>query len=92
MPIIYIHYDSQFVIGKAQSNMYNDKSKLIYHINNILKQFLSNDIILINYVKSKEKIMNLLTKGLLREFVNNSSKKICLKTFKIKEFNDSNPT
>jgi hypothetical protein len=72
--------------------MYNGKFKHIYHKNNILKKFLSNYIIVIDYVKSKENIVNTLTKGLFKEPVNNSSKKMCLKTFKIKEFNDSNPT
>jgi hypothetical protein len=72
--------------------MYNGKFKHIYHKNNILKKFLSNYIIVIDYEKSKENIVNTLTKGLFKELVNNSSKKMCLKTFKIKEFNDSNPT
>jgi hypothetical protein len=51
-----------------------------------------NKITYIDYVKSKENIVNLLTKGLLRELVYNSSRKIGLKPLKIKECNDGNHT
>jgi len=41
-----------------------------------------NEIILIDYVKLKKNIMDSLIKGLLREFVYNSSKEMDLKPFK----------
>jgi hypothetical protein len=63
---IYVHFDSQSAIGRAQSSMYNDKSKYVHHRYNIVKHLLFNEIISIDYVKSKENIVDLLTKGLLR--------------------------
>jgi hypothetical protein len=48
--------------------MHNCKSTHGHHVYNIVKHLLSNWIIFIDYVKSKENIMDLLTKALLREF------------------------
>ena len=50
---IYVHCDSQSAIGKAQSTMHYDKSRHICHRHNTIKHLLSNEIISINYVKSK---------------------------------------
>jgi len=47
--------------------MYNRKSRHIRRRNNIVKHLLSNGIISILYLKSKENIMYLLTNDLLRE-------------------------
>jgi len=44
--------------------MYNGKSRHIYRKHNIIKYFLSNEIILIDHVKSKENISDPPTKGL----------------------------
>ena len=90
--IIYVYCDSQSTIGKTQSNMYNGKSIYIFCRHNIVKNFLSNDIIYIDYVKSIENIMDPLTKGLLRELVYNSLRVIGLKPLKIKYCNDDNHT
>jgi len=92
VPIIYVRYDSQSSIGRAQNSICNGKSTHVRHIHNIVKHLLSNKITYIDYVKSKENIVNLLTKGLLRELVYNSSRKIGLKPLKIKECNDGNHT
>jgi hypothetical protein len=51
--------------------MYNDKSRHICHKYNIVKHLLSNKITFINYVKLKENIADLLTKGLSRELAYN---------------------
>jgi len=56
--------------------IYNEKSG---HRHNIVKHLLSNEIISIDYVKSKEDIVDMLTKGLLREIVYNSSRGMDLK-------------
>jgi hypothetical protein len=73
-------------------SMYNDKSRYIHHRDNIIKLFLSNIIILIGYVESKENIENLVTKGLSRGFVYNSTKRMSLKLLKVKECNDGSYT
>jgi len=47
--------------------MHNDKSR-----HNTIKHFLLNEIISINYVKSKQNIVDSLTKNLLRELMYDS--------------------
>ena len=53
--------------------MYNGKSRHIRRRHNTIKQLLSNSVISLNYVKSKDNIANPLTKGLNRELVEKSS-------------------
>jgi hypothetical protein len=62
--------------------MYNVKSRYICHRHNIIKHLLSNEIISIDFIKSKENIMGPLTKDLLRELVYNSLKGMGLKLLK----------
>ena len=59
--------------------MYNGKSRHIRQRHNTVRQLLSNGIISIDFIKSKENIVDLLTKGLSREQVNCSSKGMGLK-------------
>ena len=82
MSPICIHYDSQSAIGRAQSNMYNGKSRYIRRRHNTIRQLLSTRIIFIDYVNSKDNIADLLTKGLNRELVEKSSKGMRLKLIK----------
>ena len=79
MLAIYIHYDSQSAIGRAQSHMYNDKSRHIRRRHNTVRQLLSNGIMTIEYIRSKENIADPLTKGLTREQVSKSSREMGLK-------------
>ena len=75
-----VHCDSRSIIRKAQTSMYNSKSRHIHQRHNIIKHLLSNEIIFIDYVKSKKNIMYPLTKSLSKEFV-------YIKPLKIKEWN-----
>ena len=79
MPPISIYCDSQSTIGRAQSHMYNGKSRHIRRRHNIVRQLLSNGIIFIDYVKSKDNIADPLTKGLTQEQVESSSRGMGLK-------------
>ena len=79
MPAICIHCDSQFAIGRAQNHMYNGKSRHIRRRHHTVRQLLSNRIISIDYIKSKENITDPLTKGLTKELVYSSSKGMGLK-------------
>jgi hypothetical protein len=79
MPPICIHFDSQSAIGRAQSYMYNGKSRHIRRRHNTVRQLLSNGIISIDYIKSKDNIANPLTKCLSGEHVNCSSRGMGLK-------------
>ena len=79
VPPICIHCDSQSAIGRAQSKMYNGKSRHIRRRHNTVKQLLTNGVISIDYVKSKDNIADPLTKGLTREQVCKSSRGMGLK-------------
>ena len=82
VPPICIHCDSQFVIGRVQSNMYNSKSRHIRRRHNTIRQLLLTAIISIDYVKSKDNIAYLLTKEINRELVEKSSNGMELKPIK----------
>jgi hypothetical protein len=79
VPPICIHFDSQSAIDRAQSYMYNGKSRHIRLRHNTVRQLLSNGIISIDYIKSKDNIADPLTKGLSGEHVNCSSREMGLK-------------
>ena len=64
---ICIHCESQFTIGRAQNDMYHGKSRHIRRRHNTVRQLLSNGIISINYIKSKDNLVDTLTKGLTRK-------------------------
>jgi hypothetical protein len=49
-----------------------------------------NEIISIDYIKSKENIADSLNKSLLRELVYDSLRKMSLKPLKMKDCNDDN--
>ena len=82
VPPICIYCDSQSAIGRAQSNMYNGKSRHIRRRHNTIRQLLSTGVISIDYVKSKENIADSLTKGLNRELVEKMTKGMGLKPLK----------
>ncbi|XP_073132492.1 uncharacterized protein [Henckelia pumila] len=79
IPAICIHCDSQSAIGRAQSKMYNGKSRHIHRRHNTIRQLLSTGVISIDYVNSKDNIADPLTKGLNRELVEKSSRGMGLK-------------
>ena len=83
-PVPCIHCDNQFAIGEVQSNLYNGKSRHICRRHNTIRQLISIGIISIDYVKLKDNIADLLTKGLNRELVEKSSRGIGLKPIKNK--------
>ena len=82
MPLICIHCDSQSTIGRAQSSMYNDKSRHNHRRHNTIRKLLSIGVISVDYVKSKDNIVDSLTKGLNKELVEKSSKGMGLKLVK----------
>ena len=76
---ICIHCDSQSAIGRAQSHIYNGKSRHIRRRHNVVRQIISNGIMTIEYIRSKENIADPLTKGLTREQVSKSLRGMRLK-------------
>ena len=74
MLAVCVNCNNQSAIERAQSNMYNRKSRHIRSRYNIAKKLFLNGIIFIDYVKSKENIVDLLTKSLSKELMCNSSR------------------
>ena len=62
VPAICIHCDNQTMIFRAQNFIYNDKSRHIRHRHNTAKQLLSNEIISIDFVSSKDNLADHLLK------------------------------
>ncbi|GKA10260.1 putative RNA-directed DNA polymerase [Tanacetum coccineum] len=79
---ISIHCDSKSAMGRAQSTMYNGKSRHIRRRHNSIRQLLSTGVISIDYVASKDNIADPFTKGLSRELVSKSCKGMGLKPLK----------
>ncbi|GJT76508.1 hypothetical protein Tco_1043233 [Tanacetum coccineum] len=62
-----IHCESMAALTKVKNHIYNGKSRHIRRRHNTINDLLRNGIISIDYIKSKENIDDLLTKGLCRE-------------------------
>ncbi|KAL0325398.1 UNVERIFIED_CONTAM: Retrovirus-related Pol polyprotein from transposon TNT 1-94 [Sesamum radiatum] len=65
VPAIMVHCDNQSAIGRAQSSMYNGKSRHIRRRHNTIRQLISSGIISIDYIKSKDNLADPLTKAFL---------------------------
>ncbi|PHU28511.1 hypothetical protein BC332_00604 [Capsicum chinense] len=59
--------------------MYNGKSRHIRWKHNTIRELLSSGIITVDYVKSKDNVLDPLTKGLSREGVERTSKGMSLR-------------
>ena len=77
---ICIHCDNQAAISRAQNFIYNGKSKHIRRRHDTVKQLLSNEIISIDFVSSKDNLADPFTKDLNGERINCASRRIGLKT------------
>ena len=82
MPLICIHCDNQSAISRTQNSIYNGKSRHIRHRHNTIRQLLSTRVISLDYVRYKDNITNLLTKGLNRDLVEKLSRGMRLKPIK----------
>ena len=63
--------------------MYNGKSRHICCRHNAIRQLLSIGVIYVDYVKSKDNIVDPLTKGLNRELVDKSLSGMRLKPMEV---------
>ena len=79
MPAICIYCDSEATITRAQNHIYYGKSRHICRRHNTVRHLLSHGIISIEYVKSRENIVDPLTKGLAREQVYHLLRRMRLK-------------
>jgi len=79
VPAICIYCDNQAATFRAQNFIYNGKSRHIRHIHNTVKQFISNGIISIDFVSSKDNLADPFTKSLNRECINCALRGMMLK-------------
>ena len=79
MSAICIHCNNQAAISRAQNFIYNGKSIHIRRRHNTVKQLLSNGIISIDFVSSKDNLTDLFTKDLNGELINCASRGMGLK-------------
>ena len=79
VPAICIHCDNQEAISRAQNVIYNGKFRHIRRRHNTVKKLLSNGIISIDFVSSKDNLVDPLTKGLSGERINYASRRMGLK-------------
>ena len=74
--------------------MCNGKSRHICRRHNTIRQLLSTRVISVDYVKSKDNVADPLTKGLNRELVEKSSRRMGLQCIKKNKVNtmDTQPS
>jgi hypothetical protein len=69
MSVISLYYDSEATMSRAYSNIYNGKSRHISIQHGYIREFITNGVITIVYVKSINNLADLLTKGLSRDMI-----------------------
>ena len=74
-----MHCDSQVSISKVTSKNFNVKRRHLRVRRKFIKNLISHGIILLDFVRSENNIADLLTKGLTRQLVLESSREIELK-------------
>ena len=67
--------DCQAAITRVKSKVYTEKNR---HIQLRLRHFIDNDVMSLDFVRSKRNLANLLTKPLARRLVSETSKGIGL--------------
>lgn len=75
-----IHWDSQAAIGVTKNSVYNGKRRHIRIRHAIVRDFLKNGVITLDFVKSESNLADPLTKGLARRQVHESSRGMGLKS------------
>ena len=80
MPTVCIYCDNQATIARAQNCMYNGKSRHMRRRHNTIRHLISNGVISVDYVKSKDNVADPLTKWLNRDQVDKTSKGMGLNT------------
>ena len=64
-----IHCDCQAGIAHAKNKIYNGKSRHIRLRHNIVRQLIGNDVMSLDFVRSKRNLADPLTKPLVRRLV-----------------------
>lgn len=74
-----IHCDSMAALNRGKNKIYNGKSRHIRRRHASIRQLLSNGVIALDYIRSKENLADPLTKGLPKEQVVFTSRGMGLK-------------
>lgn len=71
MTAISLHCDSSVALSRAYSDVYNGKSRHISMRHTYVRETITNGVITLTFVKSREDLVDPLTKPLSKELVNN---------------------
>jgi hypothetical protein len=77
LPASLVHCDSTATIAKIK-NYYNGKKQHIRHKHNTIRESISNGAVRVNFVRTKENLVDPSTKGLNREKVQDTSSSLGL--------------
>ena len=77
--LIPMHCDSQVVISRVTSKDFNEKKKHLRVRHKSIRNLISHGVISLDFVRSENNITDLLTKGLMRQQVLESSRGMRLK-------------
>ena len=78
MPAVLIHCDSTAAIAKIENRYYNGKRRQIRRKHNTVRDCISKGAVRVNHIRTDENLADPLTKGLAREKVHNTSKRMGL--------------
>ena len=73
-----IHCDSTAAIAKVQNRYYNGKRRQIRRKHSTVRELLSSGAVRVDHIRSNENLADPLTKGLAREKVLTTSRKMGL--------------
>jgi hypothetical protein len=91
MLAISLYCNSEAIMSRAYSNIYNGKSRHISIWHEYIQELITNGVIIIVNMKSMNNLANLLIKGLFRDMVRKKPSRIGLKPV-IKDTDSKNPT
>ena len=73
-----IHCDSTAAIAKIENRYYNGKKRQIHRKHNTVRELLSTGVVRVDHVRTDDNLADPLMKGLAREKVHNTSKRMGL--------------
>ncbi|GAA0174396.1 hypothetical protein LIER_27793 [Lithospermum erythrorhizon] len=71
--------DNKLSIGVAKNNIYNGKRRYIRTRHGVVRQFLKNGVISLDFVRSESNLADTFTKGLTKKVVIDTSRRMGLK-------------
>ncbi|XP_014626187.1 uncharacterized protein [Glycine max] len=78
IPVVLIHCDSTVAIAKIENRYYNGKKRQIRRKHNTVRELPSTGAVRVDHVRTDDNLADPLTKGLAREKVHNTSKRMGL--------------